>query len=313
MRNRILTVVAAAAFALGGGAVALAAAGTAAAPHSHLPQRPLAGRHTASTAYPVTAFAQEFQKNASGFCPSHSGNLPCNGGVGNYGVINRAISGFSNGGKGNYAPGPKALPGQQIYAWTSGSQVNNQTGCPSGAVEYCTGPYALMGSGKARGAENVFPAGGFTVTADLYLDPAMLTSANPVTADVGLNNSTGTYLSDEFINFCPEAGGLAVSTTYGSCADTTPAITAAGWYRLIWEFADSSGNAVVTAKVEAESKPGTAVWEGTLDSPVVPGATTSVKNAGGPGYFWLPTEDVFGLPLANFALQLGEQANGHTP
>jgi hypothetical protein len=32
---------------------------------------------------------------------------------------------------------------------------------------------------------------------------------------------------------------------------------------------------------------------------------------GGPGYFWLPTEDISGLPIANFALRLGSQPGGH--
>ena len=33
---------------------------------------------------------------------------------------------------------------------------------------------------------------------------------------------------------------------------------------------------------------------------------TPISNWGGPGYFWLPTQDFSGLPLANFALQLGQ-------
>jgi hypothetical protein len=40
---------------------------------------------------------------------------------------------------------------------------------------------------------------------------------------------------------------------------------------------------------------------------------TSVSTWGGPGYFWLPSEDFSGLPLANFALQLGQEAAGHKP
>ena len=40
---------------------------------------------------------------------------------------------------------------------------------------------------------------------------------------------------------------------------------------------------------------------------------TPISSWGGPGYFWLPTENISGLPLANFALQLGVEAAGHKP
>ena len=45
----------------------------------------------------------------------------------------------------------------------------------------------------------------------------------------------------------------------------------------------------------------------------VGGTPTPTTQWGGPGYFWLPTEDISGLPLANFALQLGQVASGNTP
>jgi hypothetical protein len=32
-----------------------------------------------------------------------------------------------------------------------------------------------------------------------------------------------------------------------------------------------------------------------------------------PSYDWLPTEDISGLPLANFALQTGQHPTGYTP
>jgi hypothetical protein len=45
------------------------------------------------------------------------------------------------------------------------------------------------------------------------------------------------------------------------------------------------------------------------------GWMTLVPGTGdrGPGYFWLPSLDMSGLPLTNFALQLGTFANGHQP
>jgi hypothetical protein len=45
----------------------------------------------------------------------------------------------------------------------------------------------------------------------------------------------------------------------------------------------------------------------------VGGTLSSITTWGGPGYFWLPTEDISGLPLANFALQLGQHPTGYTP
>jgi len=45
----------------------------------------------------------------------------------------------------------------------------------------------------------------------------------------------------------------------------------------------------------------------------VSGTPTSASTWGGPNYFWLPTEDMSGLPLANFALQLEVEPAGHKP
>lgn len=43
------------------------------------------------------------------------------------------------------------------------------------------------------------------------------------------------------------------------------------------------------------------------------GAAEPISDWGGPGYFWLPTENLSGLPLANFALQFGQHKFGNTP
>jgi hypothetical protein len=43
------------------------------------------------------------------------------------------------------------------------------------------------------------------------------------------------------------------------------------------------------------------------------GSATPIGQWGGPSYYWLPTEDISGLPLANFALQTGQHPTGYTP
>jgi hypothetical protein len=88
-------------------------------------------------------------------------------------------------------------------------------------------------------------------------------------------------------------------------------ITTDGWYRFVFEFANVGGNADLTMSVRSESHPDVAI--ATSGQLPVGGTATPVSNWGGPGYFWLPTENISGLPLANFALQLGPDAAGHTP
>jgi hypothetical protein len=62
----------------------------------------------------------------------------------------------------------------------------------------------------AEGAYNVFPTGGFTVTADLYLPPSSAQSAGQlVDSDIGLNNSNGTYGIDNVITSCYENAGTS--------------------------------------------------------------------------------------------------------
>src|ERR1700728_1930487 len=85
------------------------------------------GAMSGSRSHPVTPVTQEFGSNTSPFCPANSGNAPCdgNGGAGDYGTIDRVLSGFSNGGFGNYAPSTKALVGGWM-ALVSGTQDGNQ-------------------------------------------------------------------------------------------------------------------------------------------------------------------------------------------
>lgn len=279
----------------------------------------------AATAHPVKAFAQEFADNTDYFCPAGTGNAPCNGngGAGDYGTIDRVSSGFSNGGFGNYAPAAKALSGSWMAVVSGTGDGSQGAGCPGVTAtanpgESCTGPFALFGTGSSAGAENVFPAAGFTVTDDLYLSPATAGPAGSlVDDDVELNNRAGTYGIDNIITACaePASGGpLGYVISFGngspgSCSGT-PAITSDGWYRFVFVFTDVAGNAYVTESVRSE--PGAAV---VASAPAVPvgGTARPVSSWGGPGYFWLPSQDMSGLPLANFALQLGQVTAGHKP
>lgn len=303
-------------------------------PHAPSPRNAAA---SAPASHPVTAVTQEFGTNTTPFCPANSGNAPCdgNGVAGDYGTIDRVASGFSNGGYGNYAPATTAPHGEDWMAVVSGTGDGNQgAGCPgttatSNPGETCTGPYALFGTGSAAGVENVFPTRGFTVTDDLYLSPSTAPGAGAlVDDDVELNNSSGDgpaglpyYGIDNIITACAEptspGGPLGFYINFGngspgSCAVTanTPVITIDGWYRFVFDFNNAGGYAFLTESVLSESPHGVVATSTPLP---VGGTPTSVSNWGGPGYFWLPSEDMSGLPLANFALQLGNHPNGHTP
>jgi hypothetical protein len=309
--------------AIAGTALTLAAfgAGASASTTTHRQARPHAVAQrdrtsAASASHPVTAMSQEFGTNTTPFCPAASGNALCDGAPGDYGTIDRIPSGFSNGGAGNYAPSTKALVGGWM-AITSGSGVENQgLGCPGAATEQCSGPFALFGTGASQGVENIFPAKGFTVTDDLYLSPTTAgtsTNSTLVDDDVELNNNTGGYGIDNIITACSVPGNaFAISFgngSPGSCSGSAM-ITKDGWYRFVFAFSDSGGDAYLTESVRTEPGAAVVATSGLLP---VGGTATPISNWGGPGYFWLPTENISGLPLANFALQLGVEAAGHKP
>jgi len=276
------------------------------------------GRHGGSplTAVPPTAFSQQFATNTTPFCAA-PGDAPCdgNGNAGDYGTIDRVASGFSNGGYGNYAPETLAAHGSWLAVVSGTGDGNQGVGCPgttptSNPGENCTGPYAQFNSES----DNVFPVGGFTVTDDLYLSPTTAgTLGSLVDDDVALNTSGATYGIDNVITACYETGGFAINYgngSPGSCTGT-PSVTTDGWYRFVFDFQDVGGSAYVTESVLTEAIT-PAVVSTSLPQPVG-GTVTPVGNWGGPRYLWLPSEDFSGLPLANFALQLGNHPNGHTP
>jgi hypothetical protein len=303
------------------GAIAMVAVSSGASATSRLVNRPHAlVQHVASshnnapalTSYPVTSQSNQFKYNTNGFCPTGTTNANCDGAPGDYGTIDRVLSGFSNGGYGNYGPSTAALTGGWMALVSGSGDTNQGIGCTNPATEACSGPYALFGTGGAQGAENVFPHNGFTVTDDLYLSTGSpLTNGTLVDDDVELNSSSGGYGIDNIITACWESTGFVINfgnNSPGSCSGA-PVITSSGWYRFVFDFTDTGGDAYLTENVLSE----TGVALVTSNYEAVGGTPSPVGNWGGPGYFWLPTEQISGLPLANFALQTGNHPNGHTP
>lgn len=287
-----------------------------------------------------TAFHQEFTTNTTPFCIESPPNAPCDGNAqeGDYGTIDRVHSGYSNGGYGNYAPGTTALTGTS-FALTSGATAGNQgAGCPGDITtpgsEACTGPYALFpASGVANGNSDVFPTGGFTVTSDLYLSPSTPPGPNGsmIDDDVELNSSTpgtyGYYGIDNIITACYNSAAgssgmpgflINISNNTGNCTNTasTPVVSTDGWYRFVFDFSNIGGDAYLTEKVYAEPSAAnseTLTPVTTTGPEPVGGTETPISQWGGPGYFWLPDEDVSGLPVTNLAVQLGQHGKGQTP
>jgi hypothetical protein len=310
-------------------------------PHGIVSHRTSSAGAMTPTPGAPTVFHQEFSGNVSPFCVEQPPNAPCDGnaGAGDYGTVDRVHSGYSNGGYGNYAPATKSLPGSSYFAVTSGATAGNQgVGCPgdisSPGSEACTGPYALFPTnGAADGNSDVFPRAGFTVTDDLYLSPSTPPGPNGsmIDDDVELNSSTigsaGYYGIDNIVTACYNStagsGGtpgflINFSNNTGNCTDTgsTPVISTDGWYRYVFNFSNVGGDAYLTEKVYAEpsaANNNTLTLVATSGAQPVGGTATPITHWGGAGYFWLPDEDVSGLPVSNLAVQAGQAGKGQTP
>jgi hypothetical protein len=319
MRKRI-TLITAGSLATLCTAGALVLATSASAHYSALVHRPhvRAGSLTANTVTTVIpTVVQQFQTpNNSGWCVGAPN--PCDGNVnnGDYGTIDSGVaSGFSNGGYGNYAPATSALFKSKMALISGSSQANQSLGCQTPGTEGCTGPYYLPPA-----TESVFPTNGFTVTDDIYLDPAATVgNAAEIDPDVAIADSSGGYGQDMIFAVCNQGGGTGYSVTFGhnspgNCSGA-PVITTAGWYRFVWLFTDVGGYGYLTQKVFAESSPGTPVAD-SRPQPIIFGSDTGaepISTLGGVSYVWFPTLQVEGMPMGNFAIQQGQHPTGHTP
>ena len=278
---------------------------------------------TANAITPVTNVNDQFQSGTGGWCVG--GGNPCDGNVaaGDYGTIDGGIpSGFTNGGFGNYAPNTPALYKTKMALISGSTAANQGLGCQTTGIEGCTGPYYVQpGQG-----DNLFPSNGFTVTDDLYLDPsASVGSLSEVDPDVGLNTTTynatyGYYGQDEVIAVCNLGSGSGYQVTFGhgspnGCTGNAM-ITTAGWYRFVWIFSNVGGDVYMTQKVFAETSVATAptLIDSSGAQPIeFNGDNTAEPTSavGGLGYMWLPTLNVSGMPMANFAVQVGQHSTGH--
>jgi hypothetical protein len=294
-------------------AAALAsAAPTSASPLSHRPHR-IAANAGALSPGSVTSVDDQFTSGKGGFCVGASAPCDGNAGAGDYGTIDGAVkSGFSNGGYGNYAPSTPALDGGKMALVTGTTAANQGLGCQTPGVEGCTGPYYLPPN-----AETTFPANGFTVTSDVYLD--VNAPQGEIDPDVGMSTSTGAYGQDMIFAVCSEGGGagwtiVAGHNSPGDCPGGTPQVTSSGWYRFVWLFTNVGGEVFLTQRVLAENGLAT-VYDSGPQPVQFPGDSSqeTTATAGGVNYYWLPTLDYEGVPFQNFAVQLGQHQDGHAP
>jgi hypothetical protein len=253
----------------------------------------------------TVAYSNKLSSNTKGWCTYAEG---CNGQGGNesyYGTINIVKPASGNyGGYANTAPAPA---GQKKFARVTGAGLDQDTlsGCPTPGYDtslntpYCEGPYVCYGG---TCTESVFPTEGFTSSILVYIDPAWA-YANPgqnVDWDVGLNNTSGSYLSDNGFTMCTTTaggGGFYVSLNQfssSSCNPSSEELTAAGWYNFKQDFQSVAGNIVVTYTLTPPTGP---AWTNVVNT----GLPTS--GTGGPSYGWFADEDALGLPVAQVSLK----------
>jgi hypothetical protein len=306
---------AAAAAGTAAGLAVLGIAGTSgAAVHPHA--RPHALHAATATGTAPAAFQDVNTNAAKGWC---HGAVPCdgNGAAGDFGTIDVVPSKFSDGGFGNYAPFTPSVGGGHMAVVDGTGDVNQGQGCPTPNVaESCTGPYYLF---DGTGSDSLFKA--FTVTNNVYLSPS---TAGPdgtaIDLDSELNTSSGGFGIDNVVEFCAQ-GGTSFSVTFShnspaGCSGTA-AVTGAGWMRVVWVYSNVSGFGYLTENVwKTVSGVLTKVATSGPQPIILPGDSSAepVSTLGGPGYFWLPTENLPGLvPDTNLALQLGQHPQGMVP
>ena len=146
------------------------------------------------------------------------------------------------------------------------------------------------------GYSSTFPAGGYTTSADIYLD----TAASPLGADMrfdwssAISNSTGAHLRDFIFNVGTDGnGGFVMSASNNSPGwpanpDRSPyTITTTGWYTFQHHFYNNSGVLAVDLTV---LHLGTVLHTWTLSD-----SSDLIGTVGGNRYGWLVTN---ALPLA---------------
>ena len=154
---------------------------------------------------------------------------------------------------------------------------------------------------RLGGYQSVFPAGGFSVSVDIYLDTA---NAGPTTSQLdwsaAISNASGAHLRD----FAFSIGGNGAGGYLMSASNNTPGwpgnpardpytITTTGWYTFKHVFRDNAG--VLAVDMQVLDAAGTLLKSWTLSNP----ADTIPANVGGNRYAWLVTNEYPDLPLDN--------------
>jgi hypothetical protein len=195
---------------------------------------------------------------------------------------------------------------------TDAASVDDGTGGPMfGVTRVATGTDGIASAGgswhataavdsgaftRYGGYSSSFPVGGYTTSADIYLDTSASTGGNDLRFDwsSAISNSSGGHLRDFIFNVGTDGnGGFVMSASnntpgWPANPDRSPyTITESGWYTFQHHFYDMGG--VLAADLTVLHS-GTALHTWRLSD-----ATDLIGTVGGNRYGWLTTN---ALPLA---------------
>jgi len=169
---------------------------------------------------------------------------------------------------------------------------------------HATAPTDAPGCGmlsRLGGYSSTFPAGGYTVSVDIYLDTAVSGTTNDrLDWSSAINKPDGNHRRD----FVFSIGGDGLGNWIMSASNNSPGwpgnpgrdpltITTSGWYTFEHVFRDNAG--VLAVDMNVRDAGGTLLKSWTLSDPT----DTIGTNVGGNRYAWLVTNDFANLPLDN--------------
>jgi uncharacterized repeat protein (TIGR01451 family) len=173
--------------------------------------------------------------------------------------------------------------------------ITSSSGSWHAAADVGSGAFTRYG-----GYSSVFPAGGYTTSADIYLD----TSASPLGADrrfdwdSAISNSSGSFRRDFVFNVATDGlGGFVVAGSNNAGRSganplidpTRYTISTSGWYTFQHRFYDNGGVLAVEMTVRAAGS-ATPLASWTRSDPA-----DAIGTTGGNRYGWLVNNE---LPLA---------------
>ena len=175
----------------------------------------------------------------------------------------------------------------------------------AGGAFHATAPTDVLAGcsmfSRLGGYNNTFPAGGFVVSIDMYLDTALAgPTSNRLDWSAAINNNLGSHRRD----FVFSIGGDGLGGWIMSASNNAPGwpgnpgrdpytITTSGWYTFQHVFRDNAG--VLAVDMNVLDSGGTLLKSWTLTDPtdLIPSVV------GGNRYVWLVTNDFADLPLDN--------------